>query len=94
MLKKTSIQPLVDKNARPARTGGAVDHIAAATGIPILILGVVQLVSPFWVAPFTGLEQGAGASILGVLWTVFGALLTLGGLIRCVWLRSLRRSSC
>lgn len=82
MFKKKTIQPLVDDRTRAPRTGGAVDHIAAATGVSVLVLGVVQLVAPDWIAPFTGIEPGTGAAILGVLWASLGGLLTIGGIIR------------
>lgn len=82
MFKKQSIKPLVTNQPKATRSGGAVDHIAAATGVPILVLGVVQLTAPSMVAPFTGIEPGNGAAILGVLWAAFGGLLALGGIIR------------
>lgn len=82
MFKKKTIQPLVEDWPRAPRTGGAVDHIAAATGVPILVLGVVQLTAPNLVAPFTGIEPGTGTAILGVLWAFFGGLLAISGIIR------------
>lgn len=82
MFKKNKIQPLVEDRPKAARTGGAVDHIAAATGVPILVLGVAQLVAPVWTSPLTAIEPGTGAAILGVLWAVLGGLLTIGGVLR------------
>lgn len=82
MFKKKKIQPLIEDRPRAPRTGGAVDHVAAATGVPILVLGVVQLVSPYWAAPLTGIEPGTGAAVLGLLWAGLGGLLAIGGIIR------------
>ncbi len=82
MFKKQTIKPFGADQHKAPRTGGAVDHIAAASGVPILVLGVVQLVSPDLAAPLTAIEPGTGSAILGVLWAVLGGLLTFGGIIR------------
>lgn len=82
MFKKKTIQPLVAAPPIATRTGGGVDYIAAGTGVPILVLGVVQLVAPELVAPLTAVEPGTGAAILGVIWAVLGGVLAIGGIIR------------
>lgn len=67
---------------RKPKTGGAVDHIAAAAAVPIIGLGIAQIVTPLLAAPFTGIEDGTGGQIIGLQWAVFGAILAFGGLFR------------
>lgn len=82
MFRKKGIQPLNDDRPLMKQSGGAVDHIAAGTGVFILALGIAGLVSPFWIAPLTGIEPGTGSAIVASQWVVFGALLLAGGVLR------------
>lgn len=82
MFRKKGIQPLLDDRPPMTRSGGAVDHIAAGTGAFILSLGIAGLVSPFWIAPLTGIEPGSGGAIVASQWAVFGTLLLAGGVLR------------
>lgn len=82
MFKTNAVRPLVEQAPPKVRTGGAVDHIAAANGALILALGVTQLAAPDFAAPLTGIEAGTGAEILGLQWAALGALLAIGGIIR------------
>ena len=82
MFKQKTIQPLKPAIPAPARVGGAVDHIAAATGVAVLFAGVVQLVMPLAASPFTAVGTETSGVILAVLWTVLGGLLVAGGVFR------------
>ncbi|MGB3472548.1 MAG: hypothetical protein WBA51_17170 [Erythrobacter sp.] len=64
------------------RQGSAVDHIAAASAVPVLAIGVSQLVTPLFAAPFTGFESGPTSLILALQWIVFGGILMAGGVLR------------
>lgn len=55
MFKKPSIQPMQPASPLRSRSGEAVDHIAAASGVPVLILAVTQLMAPSMATPLTGL---------------------------------------
>ena len=55
----------------PQRSGSAVDHVAAASAVPILAIGVSQLVSPFFASPFTGFESGPSSVVIALQWIVF-----------------------
>lgn len=83
--------PRMNQQARKPGTGpvpgkrvgpGAVDHIAAATGVMVAALGLWQMFAPLLATPFTGIEPGMAGQILGLQWAVFGALLALGGVLR------------
>ncbi|MGY6550315.1 MAG: hypothetical protein ACXIT4_00275 [Erythrobacter sp.] len=82
MFRKSRIQPLPIEAPQRTRPGAAVDHIAAATGVPVLVLAVTQLAAPGMAAPITGLEPGAASAILAVQWAALGGLLLIGGIMR------------
>lgn len=82
MFRKTRIQPLPLENPPRSRSGAAVDHIAAATGLPVLLLAVAQLVVPDMAFSISGLEPGTASAILAAQWAALGGLLTIGGIIR------------
>lgn len=64
------------KPARVERTGGAVDHVAAASAVLIVALGAAQLISPFLVSPCTGLKNGTASAVLALQW-IAGALVMM-----------------
>ncbi|QUL38360.1 hypothetical protein [Erythrobacter sp. JK5] len=80
--KRSAIQPMVEPPVGPVRSGGAVDHVAAASAVMVIGLGVMQLAAPFFTSPLTGMEAGTGGTIIAVQWIVFGAILATGGLLR------------
>ncbi|GMN14978.1 hypothetical protein [Altererythrobacter sp. MTPC7] len=81
--KRNKIQPLVEPSTlKPAKQGGAVDHVAAATAMLVAGLGFTQLFAPLLVNPMTGFESGLAAQIIALQWIVFGGLLFFGGLFR------------
>lgn len=82
LAKNEKIHPLPMPNNQAVRAGGAIDHIAAATAVPILGLGLTQLVAPLFATPLTGVESGTAGTILAVQWLTFGAILAVGGLFR------------
>lgn len=82
MFRKSGIQPLPLEEPHRTRSGVAVDHIAAATGVPVLVLAAIQLAAPAMAGPITGLEQGAASAILAVQWAMLGGLLVIGGITR------------
>lgn len=67
---------------RPARSGGAVDHVAAASAVLVAGLGLTQIFAPVLAAPLTGIEASTGAQIVGLQWSLLGGLLAFGGLFR------------
>lgn len=80
--KSEKIRPMLDQEIRSTKSGGAIDHIAAATAVMVVGLGVAQLVTPLFATPLTGIESGTAGMILAVQWIVFGAILAVGGLLR------------
>jgi hypothetical protein len=79
MFKKPSIQPMQPASPLRSRSGEAVDHIAAASGVPVLILAAAQLLAPSMATPLTGLEAGTASAILAAQWAALGGLLLFGG---------------
>lgn len=67
---------------RPSKSGGAVDHVAAASAILVAGLGLTQLLMPLMASPLTGIEGSTGAQIVGLQWALLGGLLAFGGLFR------------
>lgn len=67
---------------RTSKSGGAVDHIAAATAVLVAGLGLTQLFMPLVAAPLTGIESSTGAQVVGLQWALLGGLLAIGGLFR------------
>ncbi len=67
---------------RPSKSGGAVDHVAAASAVLVAGLGLTQLFMPLLAAPLTGIESSTGAQIVGLQWAILGGLLAFGGLFR------------
>lgn len=82
MFRKSRIQPLPVEEPHRTRSGAALDHIAAATGVPVLVLAALQLAAPAMAGLITGLEPGSASAILAVQWAVLGALLLIGGITR------------
>lgn len=80
--KRDKIYPLVETSAQVSKSGGAVDHIAAASAVMVVGLGIAQLVTPLFATPLTGIESGTAGMILAVQWIAFGAILAVGGLFR------------
>ncbi|MEO1220621.1 MAG: hypothetical protein AAFY42_04620 [Pseudomonadota bacterium] len=67
---------------RRSKSGGAVDHVAAASAVLVAGLGLAQLFMPLMAAPLTGIEGSTGAQIVGLQWALLGGLLAFGGLFR------------
>ncbi|MEL7453749.1 MAG: hypothetical protein AAGJ50_10305 [Pseudomonadota bacterium] len=67
---------------RPAKSGGAVDHVAAASAVLVAGLGLTQIFLPPLAAPLTGIEGSTGAQIVGLQWALLSGLLAFGGLFR------------
>lgn len=82
MFRKNRIEPLAIEAPARSRSGGAVDHIAAATGIMVLALAVTQLVAPEVASPLTAIDRGTAGGILALQWIALGGLLSVGGIIR------------
>lgn len=82
-VKRKMAEPILQPSAiKPAQQGGAVDHIAAASAMVVVGLGVTQLFTPLFVSPMTGLESSRAAQIIAMQWILFGAFLFFGGLFR------------
>lgn len=67
---------------RRPKSGGAVDHVAAASAVLVAGLGLTQLFMPLIAVPLTGIEGSTGAQIVGLQWALLGGLLAFGGLFR------------
>lgn len=67
---------------RQPKSGGAVDHVAAASAVVVAGLGLAQLFVPLMAAPLTGIESSTGAQIVGLQWALLGGLLAFGGVFR------------
>lgn len=74
--------PIPHNSKRGAKNGGAVDHFAFICAIIIIGLGIIQLFMPIFAAPLTGLDNGIGSQIIGLLWSLLGGLLAVGGILR------------
>ena len=63
----------------PTPQSHAADRIAGLTGAVVMAFGMGELFAPLVLQPFTGLETGNGAAIIGALWSVLGLMLLFGG---------------
>lgn len=73
-------QPTVAPRQEPPRSAfHAADRIAVLAGTVVTIFGLGELFLPLLLQPFTGLESGNAATMIGALWTVLGLMLLLGG---------------
>lgn len=63
----------------PTSKSFVADRLAALAGAVVMAVGIAELLMPLALVPFTGLEPGKAAAILGAIWSVLGLMLILGG---------------
>lgn len=79
----TTLAPVNVVGGQPSRPKAyPADQLAGLAGGVVMAFGIGQLFLPNILQPFTGLEAGNAATIVGGIWTIFGGMMAIGGATR------------